>query len=241
MATEAEAREFETICLSHPEVAEARNAFEIALENKLVEEAIEVPAHLKKQIEENISYSGAVIKDIGQKQFIAASPAINQWKWIAAASIILMAGAFIWAYNNYRNLDHLAASNKELEQKLKQSNDYLTALRQDEAMLHKPGVKMAAMHSTTTSAAYATIYWDTTSKDVYLMVNNLPQPSSDRQYQLWALLENKPIDLGVFALRQEKLLVRMKNVQNAEAFAITLEPQGGSQTPTSKPVVLSKL
>ncbi|GAC1416867.1 MAG: hypothetical protein NVS1B13_02750 [Flavisolibacter sp.] len=240
MATEAEAREFEIICLSHPEVAEARNNFEIALENKLLEEAIEVPTHLKKQIEEHISYSGAVIKDMGQQN---GSPnrTIARWKWMAAASFILMAGALMWAFNTYSNLDRLAASNLDLQNKLKRTNESLTLIRQDEAMLHKPGIKMAALHSTTSSAAYATIYWDTTSKDVYLMVNNLPQPAADQQYQLWALLEGKPIDLGVFAPHQEKLLVRMKNVQNAEAFAITLEPQGGSITPTSQPLVLAKL
>ena len=107
-------------------------------------------------------------------------------------------------------------------------------------MLHKPDVKMAAMRGISDPAMYATIYWDTTSKDVYLMVNNLPQPASDKQYQLWALLNGKPIDLGVFA-RQERLLTKMKNVQNAQAFAITLEPKGGSQSPTSNPIVLSKL
>jgi len=41
--------------------------------------------------------------------------------------------------------------------------------------------------------------------------------------------------------RQDRLLYRMKNVQNAQAFAITLEPKGGSSTPTSAPLVLSKL
>lgn len=78
--------------------------------------------------------------------------------------------------------------------------------------------------------AQTTVYWDTTgaSKDVYMVINNLPQPPSEMQYQLWALLDNQPIDLGVFDLdiRQKKLLVKMKNVQNAQAFAITLERRG---------------
>jgi anti-sigma-K factor RskA len=73
------------------------------------------------------------------------------------------------------------------------------------------------------------------------MVNNLPQPASDKQYQLWALLNGQPIDLGMIEVKQERLLYRMKNVQNAQAFAITLEPKGGSPAPTSTPIVLSKL
>ncbi|RYE01089.1 MAG: anti-sigma factor, partial [Sphingobacteriales bacterium] len=77
---------------------------------------------------------------------------------------------------------------------------------------------------------------------VYMMVKNLPQPAAAEQYQLWALLNGQPVDLGVFDLRQEKLLVRMKGVQAAEAFAITLEPKGGSANPTlSKMYVYGKL
>ena len=85
-------------------------------------------------------------------------------------------------------------------------------------------------------ASFATVLWDTTSKDVYLVVNNLPQPASDKQYQLWALLNGKPIDVGMIDndvfIGQKKLLLRMKNVSGAQAFAITLEKKGGSEKPT---------
>ena len=106
-----------------------------------------------------------------------------------------------------------------------------------------PGMKMAAMQGTANApGALATVYWDTTTKDVYMMINNLPQPASDKQYQLWALINNQPVDLGVFEMRQQRLLVKMKNVQNAQAFAITLEPRGGSPSPTmSAMYVMGKL
>jgi anti-sigma-K factor RskA len=62
------------------------------------------------------------------------------------------------------------------------------------------------------------------------MVNNLPQPASGKQYQLWALMDGQPIDLGMFDVdvQQKRLLVKMKNVQNAQAFAITLEDRGAN-------------
>jgi anti-sigma-K factor RskA len=85
-------------------------------------------------------------------------------------------------------------------------------------------------------SSFATVYWDTTSKDVYLLVNNLPVPAGDQQYQLWALLDGKPIDVGMIDnesfIGQKKLLLRMKNVSGAQAFAITLEKKGGSEKPT---------
>jgi anti-sigma-K factor RskA len=96
---------------------------------------------------------------------------------------------------------------------------------------------MAAMKGMEVSpASFATVYWDTTSKDVYLVVNNLPKPASDKQYQLWALLNGQPIDIGMVDndvfIGQKKLLLRMKNVRGAQAFAITLEKKGGSEKPT---------
>ena len=90
--------------------------------------------------------------------------------------------------------------------------------------------------------ASVSIYWDTLSKDVYLMINNMPQTASDKQYQLWALLPEEsapPVDLGMIELKQERTLYRMKNVQNAKAFAITVEPKGGSKSPTTQPMVSS--
>jgi anti-sigma-K factor RskA len=103
-------------------------------------------------------------------------------------------------------------------------------------------MKTAALKSGDNSA-YAIVYWDTVSasKDVYLMINNLPQPASDKQYQLWALLNGQPIDLGMIEVKQQRLLYRMKNVQNAQAFAITLEPKGGSDQPTTPPIAVSNL
>ncbi len=94
---------------------------------------------------------------------------------------------------------------------------------------------MASMQGTQKApGAFANVYWDSTTKDVYLLINNMPQPVSEHQYQLWALINGKPVDLGVveYSLWQKNLLVRMKNVQKAEAFAITLEPKGGSENPT---------
>jgi anti-sigma-K factor RskA len=42
-------------------------------------------------------------------------------------------------------------------------------------------------------------------------------------------------------VKQQRLLYRMKNVQNAQAFAITLEPKGGSNQPTTAPIAVSNL
>jgi anti-sigma-K factor RskA len=55
----------------------------------------------------------------------------------------------------------------------------------------------------------------------------------DHQYQLWALVDGKPVDLGVFDMRDGEVgLKNMKPIGVAQTFAVTLEPRGGSVSPT---------
>jgi len=149
----------------------------------------------------------------------------------------------VWAISLNEKNKTLLDQNIAWHQKAEEATAQLSEMKGDAQLIQSPTVKMAAMQGTPNApAAYATVYWDTTTKDVYMLVNNMPQPASDKQYQLWALINNKPVDLGVFDVKQEKLLVKMKNVQNAQAFAVTLEPRGGSPAPTMSPMyVVGKL
>lgn len=76
----------------------------------------------------------------------------------------------------------------------------------------------------------ATLYWNPKTKDVYLQPDHLLPAPAGKQYQLWALVDGKPIDAGL--LENGEGLCRLKPVEKAQAFAITLEKAGGSPTPT---------
>jgi anti-sigma-K factor RskA len=237
LVSAAERIEFESLCVQYPEILEARIAFEQSLEEQLLSDARQPPQHLKQLIESRIASLGPESYQDDDKEVRSPVRNIAGWKWLAAASLILLAGAIYWAIDSNNKFKNLQADNKILKDSLNQSSTRLNAMREDENVLRNPGLKMAALKGTAHAPqALATVFWDTasTSKDVYLLVNNLPQPASDKQYQLWAMLDGKPIDLGLLdmEIREKRLLVKMKNVQNAEAFAITLEPRGGSPQPT---------
>jgi anti-sigma-K factor RskA len=76
-----------------------------------------------------------------------------------------------------------------------------------------------------------TLFWEKSTKDVYILTNKLPPPSPGKQYQLWALVDGKPVDAGMLDLNCQGAC-KMKNIQKAQAFAITLEKKGGNPTPT---------
>jgi anti-sigma-K factor RskA len=242
LASEVERQEFEANCLQYPEIAEARNAFEIALEEQLLGDAVSAPVFLKGQIEERLKSSSieTTISDTEEERTPVRK--IGIWRWVAAASLILMAGTIYWAVTTNKKYQDLQAKNRELQNQVQQSTAQMNEVQDDLDKLRNHPMKTAALKSGDNSA-YAIVYWDTVSasKDVYLMINNLPQPASDKQYQLWALLNGQPIDLGMIEVRQQRLLYRMKNVQNAQAFAITLEPKGGSDQPTTPPIAVSSL
>lgn len=234
LASEEERREFEQMCARYPEVLQARTAFEMALEKQAMENAIAPAQVVKQRIFEEINSGGKVVS-------LSSNPAKSSWwKYAAAACLLLLAGSL------YYNIT-LSRKNEKLEGELNKTNAELTAIQSDfEKIIGKDQVKMASMKGTAESPmSYATVYWDTASHDVFLIANNLPTPPTDMQYQLWALLDNKPIDLGMleFDLQQKPLLLRMKNAQNAQAFAITLEKKNrpDPSAPQGKMYVLGNL
>jgi anti-sigma-K factor RskA len=74
-----------------------------------------------------------------------------------------------------------------------------------------------------------TVFWNKNTKDVYLLANKLPQAAEGKQYQLWALVDGKPVNAGL--LEDCNGVCKLKNIPKAQAFAITLEDKGGSATP----------
>lgn len=79
----------------------------------------------------------------------------------------------------------------------------------------------------------AMVVWNKQNKEVYLDVMKMPIPPPDKQYQLWAIAGGKPVNAGMIEMPPEAAgLHKMKTIPSAEAFAITLEPKGGSVNPT---------
>jgi Anti-sigma-K factor rskA len=236
LASPEERSEFEQLCLQYPEVLAARTAFELAIEKQAMDNAITPPAGLKNKILAELDSSAAKIVTM------QSSPVknLNWLKYASAACVALLAGSI------YLNVS-LSNKNKNLQSNYNNTVSELSDIKKDIQVLQSnPNVKMAAMGGLEVSPkSFATVYWDTSSHDVWLLANNLPAPPSEMQYQLWALLDGKPIDLGMlnYELKQKKLLVHMKNASGAQAFAVTLEKKDRPDisTPAGNMYVMGKL
>jgi anti-sigma-K factor RskA len=236
LCTDAERQEVESACEHYAEIAEARDLAESKMEELLVKDQQAPPGALKEKVFSQLQ-NATEAAESGEDYFEdAPAMRIGPWKWVAAACFLLLLGSLIWNFSLQKQNRELrlagAVPDTSLQKELAETRSELNQVRSEYSMLKSPGLKMAALKGWTGNAVKASIFWDTTSKDVYLVINNLPEPASDKQYQLWALIKKQPVDLGVFNIEQQKLMVKMKNVQQAEAFAITLEPSGGSTQPT---------
>ena len=227
LATEQERAEFEQYCAGYPELVAARTSFELALEQQCMEHAVAPAAATREQImsairrEANLTPSKILAMDTTTKRS-------GGWlRWVAAAAVILFVVTAYFAYSLYQknqDLEAHASTNDSLIDRMKLEHDLVT----------DPRMTVVSMVPTKKELpSSANIYWDSTSSNVYMVVNNLPKLPSDKQYQLWALIDGQPKDLGLFDVGQEgKVILKMNKTQKADAFAITIEKRGNQGGPT---------
>ena len=86
------------------------------------------------------------------------------------------------------------------------------------------------------------VFWDQKAQEVFVAVNNLNSLSAEFDYQLWAIGKDGPVGIGLVNPGEKFTLQQMQAVAEAGAFAITIEPKGGSKAPTlDKLVVLGEV
>jgi anti-sigma-K factor RskA len=240
LASPEENAEFERMCAAHNEVLAARNAFEIQLELGLQKQKLEPPSELKSRIFSEIGIEkSTVAKALLTKPTLI--PRIGFARYVAAASLLLLAGSVLLNFYLLGQYKKTIAKNEELiaaQTQVASNNEIMQTklLNYENAinLMKNPLmaiVKMSGVPKSPDPSSMATVYWDTKSKEVYLLVNQLPKPVANKQYQLWAIVDGKPVDVGIFDSVEGLSFVKLKTIQKAEAFAITLEKKGGSATP----------
>lgn len=144
---------------------------------------------------------------------------------IAASLLLLLSlgwGILITTSKNSQ-IEILTKNNEALKNKID------AAEQQNNILISSDKIKLLGVE--THPELIATVLFSTDNL-VYLQLGNLPQPPSDKQYQLWAIVDGAPVDLGLYDQGSSTQLQPMKPVQNPQAFAITLENKGGSPTPS---------
>ena len=118
-----------------------------------------------------------------------------------------------------------------LDQQNKETQKNLTIVRD----IKNTGVTLGGQAVSPTS--FAKVYWNKDTKTTYIDAAGLPKPPKGMVYQVWALKLSPvltPTSIGLlsdFEGNSNKIFA-VDRTNEAEAFGITLEPAGGSLTPT---------
>ena len=109
-------------------------------------------------------------------------------------------------------------------------------------LLKKPGMSSVELKGMEVAPdAKAMAYANTKTGEVYLEIMHLPAAPDGMQYQFWGIVDSKPVSAGMIPLTGDTTGIHpMTKVVNASAYAISLEPMGGSQQPTGKIYVMGQ-
>jgi len=238
--------EVEKLANEYPEIRDEIARIEETLQIIAEKTKESSPEALKVQILDStigpVGLQGDVEKNLGKTSILTQVEPVTsptKWRYLVAASISLATLASIAAvvfYINWKEVeqerDDLIAQNQRLADNIQQVDRDLKHLSNDYNIINKKNFQKIALEGLEISPeSLAFIYWNRSTQEVYLNVNSLPVPDRDLQYQLWGIIDGKPVDAGIFEVNLSGLQ-RMKDIAGASAFAVTLEPKGGSKSPT---------
>ncbi|SMP27748.1 anti-sigma factor [Chryseobacterium profundimaris] len=241
LASPEEAGILECVMKNNAEVKAAFEEAQKTLEDLATVQAIAPPDDLRNKIwskiqqEQNVEErSPAVAADIpaAKPQEEIRIQGNSNWKVYAVAASVLflisVAGNIFWMNNQAETREEIARMSTE-----KKSQDLaMQKMNQKMEMISNPDMKMVMLKGVEKhTESKAMVFWDTKTKAVYLNADKLPKAPEGMQYQLWAIEDGKPVNAGMYTEEKDSRIA-LANIPKAQAFAITLEKQGGSAVPT---------
>ena len=174
---------------------------------------------------------------------VKTEPIRNKVSWTAylgwATSLVFL-GGLIWLYqqNDQLKLDIEVVSreNDAMELQIADSKNSLAKTEDLLNTIRDKNITVVALGGQTVSpTSYAKAYWNKGEKKVYIDAQGLPDPPNGFVYQVWSLKLNPltPTSMGLLEdfVDDDNKVFALANPNESEAFGITLEPAGGSESP----------
>ncbi|NRR91902.1 anti-sigma factor [Winogradskyella undariae] len=164
--------------------------------------------------------------------------------WISytgwAASILLATGLF-WSLNQKTELEQeiqtVDIENRYLEIQIEAAKtDLATTKNLLDVIRDKDIISVPLGGQGNFASSFAKVYWNKSNNTIYLDAEGLPEAPEGKVWQVWSLTLNPltPTSLGTiddFNTDDNKIFTII-NANESQAFGITLEPEGGSESPT---------
>ncbi|AKA35776.1 anti-sigma factor [Flagellimonas lutaonensis] len=222
-----ESLQVERYIAMYPEVRKTYNELQENLEAFAKMHAKKTPEGLKEIILNRIRN-----ERMGRRRF---------YRFAVAASIaaLVFAGSsyFFWNQNQDLQKTNTMVTNKikTLEEDMKVQ---LEDLRNQYIVLNNPNTKKYSINGNKKAKELkAVAYVNPVKKLSYINVSHLPELPEDQCYQMWAEVNGELVNLGVIKQFGDKeRLMALPYGEDAIGY-ITIEPQGGNQSPTVQNIV----
>lgn len=245
LATPAEVSEVEQWAAQYPEVAAEIEAIRLGMEGYAGSHAVTPSPSVKDKLFAQLGIDdddmtsapvAATGNNIAEESEAKVYRMPRYWKVAAAAAVILIAGSAILNmvfYSKYTTLSKDLAATQAALAVEKQHND---DMKNDMAVVQNPNsMSVSLKEMQPASGRNAKIYWMQNTHEVMVDASNLPDAPAGKQYQFWGIVDGKPVDGGLIITTDKGKKFRMQKMKSfgrAEAFAISLEKEGGNPTPT---------
>jgi len=225
----------------YPEVLAEIRAIEMSLQSYAMLHAVQPATHIKKTIFSRLSAT----KEQKTNPVVPVVSISPFWKYAAAASVILLVGSIVMNVNYYRSLEISKSEKQQIEQQLLAQERVNDEMKNNLSIIQSKYSEPVSLHGLQAAPdAAAKIFWMKNTGEVYIDPSNLPEAPEGMQYQLWGIVDGKPVDGGLI-LKTKKdnkyRILKMKSFGKAEAFAVTLETAGGNPTPKGDMYVMGKM
>lgn len=252
-----ETREVE--CMSHiyPEIKEHLVQLQSNIEEWASANAVIPPSDIKSKVLAKIKSVQQESDVKSETKIVSINRSNDFFKYAAAASVFLLLGtAYLW-YNSSNELeltaeqlietegrlDELQADNASLLAENSTLDTEIKTTNRNAELLAQANTQVIELKGTDSfKESLVRVYWNQTDGLASFVIDNLPEPPTALQYQLWAIVDGTPMSLGVFDLDNSQFASSIRTINekitSSQAFAITLEQLGGSPTPNLEALVV---
>lgn len=237
----------------YEEVKSELLAIEIAMESYALENAINPSANLGERILAGMEPVNAKTTIDSEVKVVPLHNGANESKikvlrfaLVACAAMLVISVAALFSVYSRLNTAHeqiasLSSGNDKYARTVNKLEFDKAGMENRIAMTETDEwttVKLAGV--TNSPKSKMLVYWNKTDKSILInhVAMDLPKADDSHQYQLWALVNGKPVSLGVFGEGDKEAVKQMETIQQAQAFAVTIEPTGGSVNPTMEKMVV---
>jgi anti-sigma-K factor RskA len=235
-----ERSEVEANLQQYPELVEELRQVEYAIEKYLSLYQAQPSPDFKQRLNESLEN---VTPDPRPAPSSLPKNDSTNW-WLTGLAVIALAAAAWLFFDNQqkdRSYQQLATEYQNLQLDCDETTETNRGLLSLLQTIRQSGNSLIQMRGTDKdTTAFASIIYNAETKKSYLDIINLATPAADKQYQLWAIVDGTPVDMGVFDVNVDtsKTLQEVPFIENVQAFAVTLEPRGGSVSPTLEEMVV---